>query len=89
MVKPKLFAVALLASLPLLGVAGEPAAAMTRLVTIGTGGPTGIYFAVGNAICRLLLGAGEAKGDRSLRCIAPSSAGSQSNLGHQSSIFLR
>ena len=30
------------------------AQAQKRFIAIGTGGPTGVYFATGNAICRLV-----------------------------------
>jgi uncharacterized protein len=36
-----------------------PALAQQKFVTIGTGGVTGVYYAVGGAICRLM------RGDRS------------------------
>ncbi|MCZ6603599.1 MAG: TAXI family TRAP transporter solute-binding subunit [Alphaproteobacteria bacterium] len=58
-----------------------------RFVTIGTGGPTGVYFVAGNSICRMLAlveGAGRS-GDQfrqhGIRCAAPSSAGSTYNIG--------
>jgi TRAP transporter TAXI family solute receptor len=76
MVKRKL----LHALLALVALTASPLRAETRLVTIGTGNPTGVYFAVGNAICRMVLNRGEAKGDTSLRCLAPSSAGSLRNV---------
>ena len=31
-----------------------PASAQQRFVTIGTGGVTGVYYAVGGAVCRLM-----------------------------------
>ena len=31
-----------------------PAAAQQKFITIGTGGVTGVYYAVGGAICRLM-----------------------------------
>ncbi|MEP6679326.1 MAG: hypothetical protein ABJB78_08505, partial [Betaproteobacteria bacterium] len=31
-----------------------PAAAQQKFVTIGTGGVTGVYYAVGGSICRLV-----------------------------------
>jgi len=59
----------------------------TRFVTIGTGGPTGVYFVAGNSICRMLAlveGVGRS-GDQfrqhGIRCAAPSSAGSTYNIG--------
>ena len=32
----------------------QDAASGKRFISIGTGGPTGVYFATGNAICRLV-----------------------------------
>ena len=29
-------------------------AAADRFISIGTGGPTGVYFVVGNAVCRMV-----------------------------------
>ena len=43
-------ALAILALAPLAG----PAAAQQKFITIGTGGVTGVYYAVGGAICRLM-----------------------------------
>ena len=51
--------------------------------TIGTGGPTGVYFQTGNAICKMLHKSaiakehGRKKGiDKAYRCTAPSTGGS-------------
>ena len=52
--------------------------AQQRFVTIGTGGTTGVYYAVGGAICRLM------NRDRvrlGIRCAVKSTAGSIYNLG--------
>jgi uncharacterized protein len=56
-----------------------------RFIAIGTGGPTGVYFAVGNAICRLV-GKEAAEGRKTgrkhgIRCSAPSTGGSTYNIG--------
>ena len=48
--------------------------------TIGTGGPTGVYFQTGNAICKMLHkyatssehGRSKANSDKAYRCTAPS-----------------
>ena len=68
----------------LLGWMGETHAAKKRFVSIGTGGPTGVYFAAGNAICRLVhkeAAEGRAKGRKhGLRCSAPSTNGSTYNI---------
>lgn len=56
------------------------------LVTVGTGGPTGIYFAVGNSVCRMVhkeAAAGRKAGrEGGIRCAAPSTAGSAYNVGN-------
>jgi len=56
-----------------------------RFISIGTGGPTGVYFAVGNAICRLVhkeAAEGRKKGRKhGIRCSAPSTGGSNYNIG--------
>ncbi len=61
------------------------AAAQKRFISIGTGGPTGVYFATGNAICRLVhkeAAEGRKKGRKhGIRCSAPSTGGSNYNIG--------
>ena len=54
--------------------------------TIGTGGPTGVYFQTGNAICKMLHKSaisadhGRKKGTaKAYRCTAPSTGGSNYN----------
>ena len=56
--------------------------------TIGTGGPTGVYFQTGNAICKMLHKSaiakehGRKKGiDKAYSCTAPSTGGSNYNIG--------
>ncbi len=56
--------------------------------TIGTGGPTGVYFQTGNAICKMLHKSaisaehGRSKGTaKAYRCTAPSTGGSNYNIG--------
>ena len=56
--------------------------------TIGTGGPTGVYFQTGNAICKMLHKSaisaehGRKKGTaKAYRCTAPSTGGSNYNIG--------
>ena len=61
------------------------AASKKRFIAIGTGGPTGVYFATGNAICRLVhkeAAEGRKKGRKhGIRCSAPSTGGSTYNIG--------
>jgi hypothetical protein len=66
--------------------AAGPAAAQGDIsyISIGTGGPTGVYFVVGNAICQMVhreAGEGSDKRQNRLRCSAPSTAGSTYNIG--------
>lgn len=55
-----------------------------RFIAIGTGGPTGVYFATGNAICRLIhkeAAEGRETGRKhGIRCSAPSTGGSTYNI---------
>ncbi len=55
-----------------------------RFISIGTGGPTGVYFVVGNAVCRQVhreAAEGRKKGRKhGIRCSAPSTAGSTYNI---------
>jgi len=61
------------------------AAGERRFIAIGTGGPTGVYFATGNAICRLVhkeAAEGRKSGRKhGIRCSAPSTGGSNYNIG--------
>ena len=56
-----------------------------KFIAIGTGGPTGVYFATGNAICRLVhkeAAEGRKSGRKhGIRCSAPSTGGSNYNIG--------
>ena len=54
-------------------------AANKRFVAIGTGGPKGVYIAVGSAICKMIHKAGAGKKD-GLHCTAPSTGGSVYNV---------
>ena len=54
--------------------------------TIGTGGATGVYFQVGNAICKMVgklqsSDHGRKGSDKAYRCAAPSTGGSTYNIG--------
>jgi TRAP transporter TAXI family solute receptor len=62
-----------------------PADAARKFIAIGTGGPTGVYFVVGNSICRMMhkeAAEGRKKGRKhGIRCSAPSTGGSTYNIG--------
>lgn len=71
-----------LAGLLLAGGASALLAAKT-FVSIGTGGPTGVYFVAGNEICQLMNRAANKQvkeGGKALRCSAPASGGSIYNI---------
>ena len=53
------------------------AAAEERFITIGTGGQTGVYFVVGQSICRLV---NRDTAKTGLKCTAPSTGGSIANI---------
>lgn len=53
------------------------AGAQERFITIGTGGQTGVYFVVGQSICRLI---NRGTADHNLKCTAPSTGGSIANI---------
>ncbi|MFC6636233.1 TAXI family TRAP transporter solute-binding subunit [Sulfitobacter sp. JBTF-M27] len=58
-------------------VAGTAATAQEKFITIGTGGQTGVYFVVGQSICRLV---NRGSADHGLKCTAPSTGGSIANI---------
>ena len=58
-------------------LAGAAEAQNQRFVTIGTGGVTGVYYAVGGAVCRLLNKERKAHG---IRCSVESTGGSAFNV---------
>ena len=68
-----------------LATSPEADAAERRYISIGTGGPTGVYFQVGSAICRMVhkeAAEGRKSGRKhGIRCSAPSTGGSTYNIG--------
>lgn len=54
-----------------------PAAAQQKFVSIGTGGVTGVYYAAGGAICRLV---NKDRKDHGMRCSVESTGGSVFNI---------
>ena len=71
------------ANLKILALAGAalltagPAAAQQKFITIGTGGVTGVYYAVGGAVCRLM---NKDRAKTGLRCSVESTGGSVFNV---------
>ena len=59
-----------------LGAAATGANAEQRFVTIGTGGQTGVYYVVGQSICKLV----NRDNKDAIKCTAPSTGGSVANL---------
>src|SRR5512143_3125545 len=72
-------AAALVASLALAAaiVVPAPVAAQQKFVTIGTGGVTGVYYAVGGAVCRLM---NKDRAKTGIRCSVESTGGSVFNV---------
>ena len=64
------------AALIVLASFSVPAAAQQKFVTVGTGGVTGVYYAVGGAICRLM---NKSRAETGLRCSVESTGGSVFN----------
>ncbi|NND42623.1 MAG: TAXI family TRAP transporter solute-binding subunit [Silicimonas sp.] len=58
-------------------LSAQVATAQERFITIGTGGQTGVYFVVGQSICRLV---NRGTAEHNLKCTAPSTGGSIANI---------
>jgi len=73
--KTKRAGVAVAALMTMAALCG-PATAQQKFVTIGTGGVTGVYYAVGGAVCRLM---NKNRAETGLRCSVESTGGSVFN----------
>ena len=60
-----------------LGSLATPTMAQQKFVTVGTGGVTGVYYAVGGAICRLM---NKSRAQTGIRCSVESTGGSVFNV---------
>ena len=58
-------------------VTGHAVSAQEKFITIGTGGQTGVYYVVGQSICRLV---NRGTASHNLKCTAPSTGGSIANI---------
>ncbi len=59
------------------GLIATPALAQTKLMTVGTGGISGVYYAVGGALCRVV---NKDRSRNAIRCTTEVSTGSVANI---------
>ena len=67
----------ILALAAVVAVGTTSASAQEKFITIGTGGQTGVYYVVGQSICRLV---NRGSAEHNLKCTAPSTGGSIANI---------
>jgi TRAP transporter TAXI family solute receptor len=67
----------ILAVAAVVAVGTTSASAQEKFITIGTGGQTGVYYVVGQSICRLV---NRGSAEHNLKCTAPSTGGSIANI---------
>ena len=60
-----------------LALGAQSAVAQETFITIGTGGQTGVYYVVGQSICRLV---NRGSAEHNIKCTAPSTGGSVDNI---------